>query len=243
MSRWWETTKSLVVPIVPQSIRRWRYRRLASETRRRYAGVSPAETFTDVYRRNGWGGEAGTFYSGKGSDDALAEPYSAAVSAFIVSSGARSVVDLGCGDARVGIRLLRTGAQYTGVDVVAGLIDQNNTNYAASDTRFICLDIIEDELPEGDICLIRQVFQHLSNEQILRVLSKCRRYKWLIVTEEHPARLLAANVDKPHGPDTRMGEGSGVYLDLPPFNQVVSPLCKVPLPHRYGALHTVLIEH
>lgn len=57
MSRWWETTKTAAFTMIPDPVRRWRYRRSAAGLRRRYAGTSAAETFTDVYRTNGWGGE------------------------------------------------------------------------------------------------------------------------------------------------------------------------------------------
>jgi hypothetical protein len=75
------------------------------------------------------------------------------------------------------------------------------------------------ELPDADVCLIRQVFQHLSNDQIGAILRRCRKYSAVVVTEHWPAPAVATrpNVDKPHGPDTRLDSGSWVDLGAPPF--------------------------
>lgn len=42
----------------------------------------------------------------------------------------------------------------------------------------------------------------------------------MIITEHYPSpsAKIIPNKDKPHGPDTRIPDNSGVYLDLPPFN-------------------------
>jgi len=45
-------------------------------------------------------------------------------------------------------------------------------------------------------------------------------HKYVLVTEHYPAPFVKSqpNLDKPHGPDTRIYDNSAVYLDLPPFN-------------------------
>jgi hypothetical protein len=77
---------------------------------------------------------------------------------------------------------------------------------------------------------LRQVLQHLSNQEIERVLANCRRYRWLIVTEHLPAATdVVPNLDKPHGPDTRVYDRSGVFLEAPPFDLPVRILLEVPI--------------
>jgi hypothetical protein len=83
--------------------------------------------------------------------------------------------------------------------------------------QFACLDFLEDELPLGDVATLRQVFQHLSNDQISAALPKLARYKHLIVTEHVPRGPFRPNVDKPMGPGTRLAEASGVVLGASPF--------------------------
>ena len=98
--------------------------------------------------------------------------------------------------------------------------------------EFVCFDITRDELPPGDLCLIRQVLQHLSNAEILAVLERTRGYPFVIVTEHLPpvCGVSRANLDKPHGADTRLLEGSGVFLEEEPFGQrIVETLLDVPV--------------
>lgn len=187
--------------------------------------------FTDIYKSNRWGGEAGEFFSGSGSDAASTCDFVDTVNAFIADNGVRSVVDLGCGDFRVGSQIVRAGLEYTGVDIVEDLIARNNTTFGGDGVRFVCLNIIEDALPGAELCLVRQVLQHLSNDQIARILQKISRYPFAIIAEHHPgpARLVEPNLDKPAGSDVRVYSNSGVYPDRPPFSLAgVEVLCSTP---------------
>jgi SAM-dependent methyltransferase len=129
-------------------------------------------------------------------------------------------VDLGCGDFRVGRHLAGQFHRYIGVDIVAPLIARNQREYGSDSVSFVHANLIDDELPNGDICFVRQVLQHLSNAQILRALPKLAAYRHVIVTEHHPSggKCVEFNLDKPHGGDIRVACGSGVFLDKPPFN-------------------------
>lgn len=180
------------------------------------------ELFSAVYERNLWGGETGTFCSGPGSAEELTEPYCLWLAEFIATryGGVATVVDLGCGDFRVGRRLiaLAPGINYIGVDVVPGLIADNARRYAGRGVAFRQADIAVDELPSGDICLIRQVLQHLSNAHIRRIVGKLAAYRHVFVTEHYPARVLLANIDKPTDNRTRRRQESAVDLAAAPFH-------------------------
>jgi hypothetical protein len=207
---------------------------------------SAAEVFSQVYLENVWGGPAGEFYSGGGSKDSFTDAYRDLVNSMLAEESGRrvTIVDLGCGDFRVGRRLVSPGIDYVGVDVVPSLIEHNRRTFGQESVTFVCLDIVEDDLPEGDLCLIRQVFQHLSNDEIARVLSKLRSYPRTLVTEHYFAddSRIVPNLDKPHGPDTRLVQGSGVYLDRPPFSvRGVEPMLTVPF-DRWTELRTFKLE-
>jgi hypothetical protein len=94
----------------------------------------------------------------------------------------------------------------------------------ASDTlikyvQFFMTNIIEDELPGADLCLIREVFQHLSNAEIQRILPKLRAFRYVIVTDHQPPPgKIIPNLDKPHGQFIRVYNKSALFLDKPPFN-------------------------
>jgi 2-polyprenyl-3-methyl-5-hydroxy-6-metoxy-1,4-benzoquinol methylase len=206
----------------------WRLRRISRRIKHHFmssedARRSAKEVFTQIYDENRWGdgsSKAATFDSGAGSGDAAAVPYTECVNRFIASHCVQRVVDLGCGDFRVGWRIAQTGVHYIGLDVVERLIEHNQARFASDRIEFRCIDIIADELPDGDLCLIREVLQHLSNAEILAILSKLKKFRWVIVTEGQPGPpgSFRPNRDKPHGGDSRALWNSGVVLTEPPFN-------------------------
>ena len=58
----------------------------------------------------------------------------------------------------------------------------------------------------------------ISNAQILRVVQKLYRYKFLVLTEHVPANpQFAPNLDKAAGFGIRVPQGSGVVLTESPF--------------------------
>lgn len=206
-------------------------RRVLSNARNR--AKSTEDVFTDVYSANKWGGQKGEYCSGSGSTNRnIVDPYVETIVRFADLKGFQNLrfIDLGCGDFRVGNRLRALSRSYVGVDIVKSMVESHCLNYADEKTNFLHLDIIKDELPAGDICFIRQVFQHLSNEQIQKILLKLEKYRWIFITEHYPlpSNFTAPNIDKVHGADVRLYRGSGVYLNLPPFN-VSADLLKVVL--------------
>jgi hypothetical protein len=215
--------KSWLRSLIPSSILRAYHRTKQSRENRRNSNRSPEEVFTEIYREEKWGAGTGPFCSGTGSlDESITRPYVAAVCSYLRSFGGGKphVVDLGCGDFVVGRQLVEDCGSYTGVDVVPELVQHHQASENDPRIRFQCLDIVRDELPPGDVCIIRQVLQHLSNDQIVKILSKLRQYRAVIITEHYPADRSAVvpNRDKVHGGGIRLFENSGVYLDQPPFN-------------------------
>ena len=124
-------------------------------------------------------------------------------------------------------------AHYLGCDVVPEIIEHNRKEYGSSRVRFQVLDIVCEDLPDGDICLVRQVFQHLSNRDIAQVLPKLRKFRYVYVTEGQPlVQVGKPNPDKPANSDVRFnwrtGYGRGVELDQPPWNLCVEEVSRVP---------------
>jgi SAM-dependent methyltransferase len=219
-------------------------RALTGQSHQRPEQRSAAEIFSEIYRRNMWGGKAGTFYSGPGSDAEFARQFSDVANTLIAERGIKSVVDLGCGDFRVGGQIASAEISYTGVDVVDALIERNRQLFARAGIKFCCMDIIEGDLPGGDLCILRQVLQHLSNAQIARILGKLGRYRFALIGEHHPdpTRLKRPNLDRQAGFDTRVEYGSGVFLELPPFSAPgVSVLARFPLPPLMAPGETIAI--
>jgi glycosyltransferase involved in cell wall biosynthesis len=201
------------------------------------------KTFQAVYKDKLWGTDAGSrFYSGVGSRGEPAITYVDAMAAIIsieVKDLQRvaTIVDLGCGDFSVASQLLEQlpPVQYIGCDVVPELIEHNQIRYGSNRVHFQTLDIVSEKLPDGDICLVRQVFQHLPNRDIAYVLPKLRKYRYVYVTEGQPiVREGSVNPDKQANVevrfDWRTGRGRGVELDQPPWNLALEEICRVPGP-------------
>ena len=186
-------------------------------------GMTNEQVFSQIYAENKWGGVKGEFCSGSGStDDTTVTTYVDTVKRLAAERGflGTRFVDFGCGDFRVGRRLLTLCSSYVGVDVVPSLVDRYNQVYGNQTTQFLARDLTRDEPPEGDVCFVRQVLQHLSNAEIAVILSKLDRYRWVFITEHQPKAFasIVPNIDKVHGEDIRVAFGSGVYVDQSPFD-------------------------
>jgi SAM-dependent methyltransferase len=193
---------------------------------------SNKEVFEDIYRNQRWGGDKIAPYSGSGSDDEVTKPFVEFVCEYIRANKIRSVVDLGCGDYRVGKRICQLVDEYVGVDVASTVVEHNRRLFGNDRIKFVALDITEDMLPDGELYIVRQVLQHLSNEGIKKALDKLKGRKHVIVAEHHPAstRFRSVNIDKPAGHHIRVAKGSGVYLDMPPFSFPATLRTTMPLP-------------
>ncbi|MBV9743656.1 MAG: class I SAM-dependent methyltransferase [Acidobacteriia bacterium] len=226
--------------VTPEFIRRLRQKRRYARSQRACNGLTVEKTFELIYRTNLWGGRSGEFYSGHGSDAEFARPYCEMLRQFIRERHIQSVVDIGCGDFRVGRNIVTPGLSYLGLDVVPPLVERNQQQFGSERVQFQVFNAIESIPPAADLCLIRQVLQHLSNEQVLAVLGNCRSYPHLIISEHLILDgRVPFNVDKPHGADLRC---SGLVFDLAPFNLKTETLLEVPLTEN-ETIRTVLIRY
>ena len=211
-------------------------------THRTYNTLSVAETFRNIYRTKAWGDNGEPFCSGTGSRGPISEQYCAFVTKFIRDHQVETIVDLGCGDFSVGRQIVEaSNVCYTGIDVVPDLIQHHKSTVRDPRVSFKCADITKDPLPEADLCLVRQVLQHLSNDEIMKALANLRNFSQILISEDVPVQPKSFNRDKPHGPDVRTYYGSGVYVERPPFSRQVSRLWELPL-RGDSLLRTVLLD-
>jgi hypothetical protein len=224
--------KSIVPPFIWNRLgilrRRWVTRDDSSR--------SAKEVFSRIYEKRIWTSE-NELSSGSGSRcAAVVNPYIDVIRRWADTHNAKEMraLDLGCGDFHVGSQIFPFFDSYIGADIVPILIESHRRNHIAPNLEFCCVDGIDDELPQADVVFIRQVLQHLSNEQIQKILSKLTQFKHAIVTEHvpHPSQLKMRNLDKIHGGGIRLERGSGVFLQDPPFNfQALESTVLLELPH------------
>ena len=221
MTMFADKLRSAVKLVTPSPLRRIAREYLSQRWEAKYEGRPVEEIFSAIYRERKWGTNSDSdFSSGSGSHiPSVVSPYVSAVQGFLESLPCPpSVVDLGCGDFNVGKQLHPYCGRYVACDVVPALIRRNKDKFGDMQVDFRRIDIIEDDLPEGDIVFLRQVLQHLSNAQILRVVHKLYRYKFLVLTEHVPTNPdFPPNCDKATGSGIRLSQGSGVVLTEPPF--------------------------
>jgi hypothetical protein len=243
--------KKLFKKIIPISVLRWRQNILLQkelvEHDKIFHSKSPKEIFSKIYEKKMWGGEGFDYFSGHGSHlQAHIGPYKRSVSEFLAQFPIpMNVVDLGCGDFHVGSQIRSNAGSYIACDVVDKLILRNKTTYANLDVDFRVLDIVKDDLPQGDVVIIRQVLQHLSNSAIMRVVEKLKIFSYVIITEFVPTGNFVPNLDQQTGAFSRLARGvqSGIVLTSEPFNLSVKKetiICETP--ESGGFLRVIVYE-
>ena len=211
-----------------------------------YEELSTKEVFTKIYSENVWGKDnsnPGTYFSGGGSHDAiLIDPYITAIKKFIAGlENKPDVMDMGCGDFNIGSKVRSLCNKYIACDIVDPLIEQNKIIYKDLNVDFRVFDLTNEKCEKVDIIFVRQVLQHLSNDDIKKGLQHIIPYcKYLILTEHWPAKNnFKRNLDKPTGPDIRALLNSGIDITLPPFNYShLKAECICEVPDLLGSIKT-----
>jgi len=198
-----------------------------------------------IYDLHLWGGNDFDFYSGEGSHDVkIVQPYIDAITTFLSShNNSLTICDLGCGDFNIGKHLVKNTKRYIAIDIVENLIERNKALYKSNNLEFQCLDISEDELPKADCIILRQVLQHLSNEEIQHIVESLTNYKYIILTEHIPIGDFEPNKDKIAGQGIRIKQNSGVDLLKEPFHLEViekENLNEIILDNNKGRITTLL---
>ena len=118
--------------------------------------------------------------SGLGSDLNVTKKLITDLRSFIMNNSINSILDIGCGDFNWLKHLLddNNNFRYLGVDIVEDLINTNNKFYSNSNINFICRDIINYDFPNNfDLIIIRDVFIHIKNKDIINILKKIKSNK------------------------------------------------------------------
>lgn len=198
------------------------FKRFLSDIRNRFK--TNEQIFSNVYRKKYWGeANESTFFSGEGTYVSHIDSYNEILVETIKKFNIKSICEIGCGDFEVSKKLLSSvNVDYVGVDVVPELIEHLSNEYGDESTKFVCLDAAKEScaLPKFELCIIRQVLQHLSNRDIKSVLQNINKFPYLIITEHLPVNPKEFNGDKVSNGYIRLQNKltSGVYLDKSPFN-------------------------
>jgi len=238
-----------------KNYQRFKLKHISSDDQ--YTEKTHSDIFSEVYDNALWahGKEANylptgaRYYSGSGSYNRSSAKYIHLVGDYIKAHKITAITDIGCGDFNIGRQICQQNPSisYNGVDVVPNLIRYNNENYGSEKIHFFCLDTLREKTPSADLLLIRQVLQHLSNDDIQTLTHNCfPGFHHILITEHQPKPqyLIRENIEKASGPNTRVGSmtGSGVYLNKPPFTYRWQRLLSVEddNPHTQINTYTIL---
>jgi SAM-dependent methyltransferase len=200
--------------------------------------------FREIYRDGRWGSAGDGFFSGLGSLDVNSRDYVDYVNRFLAEFEITDIVDCGCGDFRVARQFDLSRRRYVGVDIVDEVIEHNRLRYGANNVEFKNLNILQDELPDGQLCLVRQVLQHLSNEAIERVLRRLKKYRYVLITDAQLVSASRYNVDIASFCGTRADVGSNLLLEREPFGRRLEVVLSTPVAHRDDVvLRSVLLRN
>lgn len=168
--------------------------------------------FSAIYQNGVWGkNKDGTGCSGTGSTAENTELYRIYLETFLETHQIKSVVDIGCGDWEFSHLINWNGIKYTGYDVVKNVIENNANKYSKPSIKFINENFLTADLPKADLLICKDVFQHLSNEEVMAFLPQLKKFKYCVITNDfNPA--MANNLN------TRIGGYRPLDLTKPPFN-------------------------
>jgi len=132
-----------------------------------------ADRFSHIYRDAVWRrGKTDVPLSGEGSSLEATEILRAELPRLLKRLGARSMLDLGCGDFTWMSEVDLRGIQYFGADIVPDVIARNQNRFDTAERTFIVANGIVDDLPSADVILCREVLFHLSFADAKSLLRK-----------------------------------------------------------------------
>ncbi len=154
-----------------ERVRRWKLARRA-----------PSEIFSGYYRSNKWGDKHSR--SGKGSNLEATADLRRLLPPLVAELGARSFLDLPCGDYFWMRHVDLAGVAYHGADIVPEMIARNQAGFGSDRVRFSVINLIEGPVPRHDIMFVRDCLVHLSNAHLSAALRniKASGSTWLLTT-------------------------------------------------------------
>jgi len=164
--------------------------------------------FTDIRRRNAFGGRESV--SGPGSSQDQTRQIVQALPVIFRELGVSKVLDIPCGDFHWMRKVDLHEIRYIGGDVVKELIDQNR-KYEKGNISFQQLNLITSKLPMVDIILCRDCLVHFSFDDALSALRN-------ICASDATYLLTTTFTERTKNNDIFTGSWRPLNLEAPPFN-------------------------
>jgi hypothetical protein len=147
--------------------------------------------FTNIYESAIWGDNQHKEYkgtSGGGSDvDYNIITYIPFLKKFISDNNIKTVVDLGSGDFRCGPLIYDSlDIQYFGYDTYGKVVAYNSSIHSPPKYNFTHMDFHtkKEEIISGDLCILKDVLQHWTMEEIYTFLDYIvtnKKFKYILI--------------------------------------------------------------
>ena len=156
-----------------------------------YYNIIMEEVFTNIYVKNSWGNDNDDVYngsSGNGSEiNFNIDTYVPFLKDFITKNNIKNVVDLGCGNLKCG-KLIYDDLDvvYAGYDTYIKVVENNSNQLSLPKYSFIHLDFYnnKENIINGDLCILKDVIQHWSLNNIytfLDYLVEYKKFKYILI--------------------------------------------------------------
>jgi len=164
------------------------------------------DNFNTIYKYNLW-----LFGSGSGSLRINNEKYITFLTKFLKDNNITNVCDIGCGDWQLSKNIDWTGIHYLGIDVVKDVI-KKNLIYTKPNIKFICKNILDYTIPNCELYILKDIFQHLSNTNIEIIINKLlkNKYRYILIINDVSYLNLNYNIEN--------GLYRPIDLNKKPFN-------------------------
>jgi hypothetical protein len=167
-----------------------------------------SQVFGRIYAENYWGSVHSR--SGRGSDLAQTEELRRALPPLLAELGARSMLDIPCGDFFWMARCELPVERYVGADIVPELIAALGARFADGRREFRRLDLIRDALPQVDLVFCRDALVHFSDADARRAIRNIKRSgSRFLLTTTFPGRA--------ENPPIETGNWRPLNLERAPF--------------------------
>ena len=126
------------------------------------------DKFTEIYLTNGW--QSKESRSGHGSELGSTQGIREHLPKIMNEYKFDTILDIGCGDWNW-FKEIDMSMDYTGVDIVKPIIEQNNKKYGNDKIKFLHMDAVNEPYGYYDLVIARDILFHLSFADIFKFIA------------------------------------------------------------------------
>ena len=133
--------------------------------------MSALDLWDSIYKNGVWSSDKN---SGPGSDPQVSADWLVFLQKFIAENNIKSILDLGSGDGRLVSKLNLENMSYVGIEASNAAVALFYKNNKDKNYRIINSSIIDEEYPQSDLIIIKDVLQHNPNSDVNKILNKIK---------------------------------------------------------------------